>query len=113
MGIFYSTYDKQQLFNWYCKVGEIVEAQKIYKSYQINIHDLYDVAFVDACEYGHLDIAKWLYSLGGVDLHAHNDEAFAASYRRGFTQVTKWLYSLDRYHYNNCQWSPIVKHLFN
>ena len=113
MGLFYSREDKQDLFNFYCKDGDIVKAKKIYQSFNIDIHYLHAAAFVDACEYGHLNVAKWLYFLGGVDTHAYNDSAFASSYRNGYKNVTKWLYSLNQMHYKRCEWSPIVKELFN
>lgn len=113
MGLFYSRDDKQDLFNFYCKDGNIVQAQKIYKSFHIDIHYLRDAAVVDACEYGHLDIAKWLYSLGGVDIHTYDDAAFASSYRNGYKNITKWLYSLNEYHYKRCKWRPILEELFN
>ena len=114
MGIIFSNPYKQKLFNYTCAVGEFMEAKQLYKSGDIDIHDLFEYPFTEACAGGHLEVAKWLYSLDRIDIHVLNDSAFHSACRNGHMKVVKWLYSLDRLYFDEKElFSKIVFRLKN
>ena len=47
-----------------CKDGKLYEAQLMYESNNINIHDNNEEVFRVVCENGYIHVAQWLYSLG-------------------------------------------------
>jgi len=84
---------KEYHFIEYCKAGYFETLLFLYSMYDINIHFLNDLAFIESCKFNHIEIAKWLYLLG-LNPNADNDQAFKVSCCNGHLNIVRWLLSL-------------------
>jgi hypothetical protein len=82
-------YNKQ--FLEACKDGQLEEAKRLVRDYQIDVHADHEIAFLRACSKGQIDTAKWLIYDHSVNVHIDNDLAFRWACSNGRIDTAKWL----------------------
>ena len=90
----YEKTEKDNVFQYACRNGDLQICQWLYSRYNVDIHEDNEYAFQLACRNGDSKICQWLYSLGNVNIHALNECAFRCSCGCGHLHICKWLYSL-------------------
>ena len=79
----------------YCKNGNLILAQEIFKNSNINISDAEEYAFTSACANGHISVVKWLYEIKpDIDISINNEYCFRWACSNGHIKIAKWLYEI-------------------
>jgi hypothetical protein len=90
--------NRQSLFQFACKYGQLTIAQEFYQLGIMNSHIDHESIFRSTCENGHLSVCQWLYTIvdGKININCRYD-AFIFACSKGHLIIAKWLFTLDTF----------------